>query len=91
MKICLRCDNTRWVCEAHPELPWGDSPRRCKCDAPGDPCPVCNRVAPGSLPAMPNGSRSETARKVALVFEVAEGEDLEDAVARFIQLAQRKH
>ena len=37
MKICARCDNCRWVCEAHPDRPWlGD------CGAAGMPCPVCN-------------------------------------------------
>jgi hypothetical protein len=41
MKFCLRCHDTRFVCEAHPLRPWIDSPAGCRCGAPGDPCPVC--------------------------------------------------
>ncbi|MGJ5036615.1 hypothetical protein ACQR13_21115 [Bradyrhizobium sp. HKCCYLRH3059] len=41
MRFCLRCDDTGFVCEAHPALPWMDSARGCRCGAPGDPCPVC--------------------------------------------------
>ncbi|WP_316172386.1 hypothetical protein [Bradyrhizobium sp. SZCCHNRI2049] len=44
MRFCLRCDDTGFVCEAHPTLPWMDGPRGCRCGAPGDPCPVCARA-----------------------------------------------
>jgi hypothetical protein len=27
MRFCPRCDNCRWVCEAHPDRPW-DGPSR---------------------------------------------------------------
>jgi hypothetical protein len=54
-KLRLRCDNARIVCEAHPELPWGDGPRACPCGAAGEPCPLCNNVADGEVPEMPEG------------------------------------
>lgn len=44
MRFCLRCDDTGFVCEAHPALPWIDSARGCRCGAAGDPCPFCNRA-----------------------------------------------
>jgi hypothetical protein len=28
---CARCDDDRWVCEAHDGRPWGTSPRTCRC------------------------------------------------------------
>lgn len=43
--LCQRCDSTGWVCEAHPDRPWGGLSKRadaCDCH-PGDECPVCNR------------------------------------------------
>ncbi len=43
MRYCPRCDNCRWVCEAHPDKPW-EGPRACGCGAPGDPRPVCNWI-----------------------------------------------
>ena len=48
---CANCDDTRWVCEAHPERPWGDSLRICTCGGAGMPCPVCNTKEPPELPA----------------------------------------
>ena len=48
---CSRCDGTQWVCEAHPERPWLGE-RACKCGAPGDPCPDCNKT---ETPRMPPG------------------------------------
>ncbi len=54
MRFCLRCDNTRFVCEAHPTLPWIDSPRGCRCGAAGDPCPFCNRIDQDAVPEMPD-------------------------------------
>jgi hypothetical protein len=55
MKICARCKGSRWVCERHPERPW-DGQHACGCGAPGEPCPVCNRVE-GQRPEMPEGFR----------------------------------
>jgi hypothetical protein len=54
MRFCARCDNCRWVCQAHPEGPW-EGPRACGCVAPGEPCPVCNRVDDDTLPELPEG------------------------------------
>src|SRR5579862_4265431 len=56
MRFCPRCDNCRWICEAHSDRPW-DGPRACGCGAPGDPCPVCNRVEGDQVPEMPDGFR----------------------------------
>jgi hypothetical protein len=50
VRFCARCDNCRWVCEAHQI---GQGPRACGCGAPGDPCPVCNRVDTGTEPELP--------------------------------------
>ena len=36
---CSICNGARWVCEAHPSLPWG-SEDGCTCGAPGMPCSV---------------------------------------------------
>jgi hypothetical protein len=37
------CDGTRWVCEAHPDRPWGaDSKRACDCGGDSMPCEACN-------------------------------------------------
>jgi hypothetical protein len=53
MRYCARCDNCRFVCEAHPDKPW-DGPCACGCGAPGDPCPVCNnRMYEGTEPELP--------------------------------------
>jgi hypothetical protein len=53
MSFCARCADTRWVCEAHPDRPWEDSPRSCCCGAPGEPCPVCNnRIDEDSEPEL---------------------------------------
>jgi hypothetical protein len=62
MRICLRCDGTRWVCESHPDTPWEDSPRACSCGAAGAPCPACNKAADGEVPAMPKGFEAEVVR-----------------------------
>ena len=53
---CARCDNARWVCETHDDVPWGASSRACQCGAPGMPCPDCNPSAgPREPPKMPPG------------------------------------
>jgi hypothetical protein len=54
MRFCARCDNSRWVCEAHPDRPWLGG-RACDCGAPGDPCPICNHADADNPPAMPDG------------------------------------
>lgn len=48
--ICKTCDDTGWVCEAHPDRPWaGVSNRKDACaHGPGVPCPDC--VEPGECP-----------------------------------------
>src|SRR5215470_15163565 len=47
---CARCDDDRWVCEAHDNRPWGISPRACRCGASGIPCPDRNRSNPPRPP-----------------------------------------
>ena len=44
---CPVCDDTGWVCEAHPNGPWANVSDRwdaCVCGAPGVPCHSCNRT-----------------------------------------------
>lgn len=44
MEKCETCDDTTWVCEAHPDKPSGTVSERadaCKC-GPGMPCPSCS-------------------------------------------------
>jgi hypothetical protein len=54
---CNACDDTGWVCEAHPDRPsdCGDSKRACTCGGAGMPCRMCNAPAPGERPRMPPG------------------------------------
>jgi hypothetical protein len=40
--ICTQCRNARWVCEAHPQRPWGDVEGACNLCGCGMPCPKCN-------------------------------------------------
>jgi hypothetical protein len=35
---CLLCEDTGWVCEAHPDQPW-EGPHACTCGGAGMPCP----------------------------------------------------
>jgi hypothetical protein len=51
---CRRCDSSRWVCEVHPERPWG-GPHACGCDAAGMPCPDCNPADGLTPPVLPPG------------------------------------
>jgi hypothetical protein len=52
--ICGTCQGARWVCEDHPDQPWGsDYPGACRCGGAGMPCPVCNGSKKGERPAMP--------------------------------------
>jgi hypothetical protein len=46
---CARCQDTRWVCEEHPEMPMGHD----GCGGAGDPCPDCNAPKDGDPPALP--------------------------------------
>ncbi|MGJ4888978.1 hypothetical protein ACQR1Y_12330 [Bradyrhizobium sp. HKCCYLRH3099] len=67
MKFCLRCDDTGFVCEAHPALPWIDSPRGCRCGAPGDPCPICQRaLLAAERPVIDPAERAGAARCVSI-------------------------
>jgi hypothetical protein len=50
---CVQCHDERWVCENHPDTPWGIFAEDCFCAAPGAPCPSCND---SDSPAMPPGS-----------------------------------
>lgn len=43
IKICANCDNEQWVCEDHPEVPWGNG-NGC-CGGAGMPC-SCNQLYP---------------------------------------------
>lgn len=40
---CANCDNEGWVCENHPEVPWGDGDGCC--GGAGMPC-KCNTSNP---------------------------------------------
>lgn len=85
MKFCLRCVGTRWVCEAHPVMPW-EGAHGCSCGAPGEPCPVCNRTAQGDAPAMPDGFKAETRRDVDLSDTATDLDEVEIALARIAAL-----
>lgn len=51
---CKTCEDTRWVCEDHPDRPWGSNhPNACRCGGAGMPCPVCNEPKAGERPVMP--------------------------------------
>jgi len=56
--ICFRCEDTRWVCEAHPERPW-EGPHARECGEAGMPCPRCNRADAGDAPMLPKGFEPE--------------------------------
>lgn len=54
MKWCGRCDNSRWVCENHPDKPWlGEY--ACGCGDAGEPCPICNHQGEDTLQELPEG------------------------------------
>src|SRR5258708_5572860 len=40
---CAVCREARWVCEVHPERPWG-SVDGCRCGAPGMPCELFRKL-----------------------------------------------
>jgi hypothetical protein len=54
MQFCVRCANTKWICDMHRGRPW-NGPHACGCGAPGEPCPTCNRPGPDGLPELPEG------------------------------------
>jgi hypothetical protein len=54
---CPVCLDARWVCEAHPDRPWG-IPEGCSCGAPGMPCSACNPSDREHPPQMPEGYQS---------------------------------
>lgn len=56
-KLCENCDGQGWVCENHPDRPWGGASHAvCECGGAGAPCERCNpcdrenppRMAPGT-------------------------------------------
>jgi hypothetical protein len=51
MVECQPSQDARWVCENHPDKPWGGGHGEC-CDATGRPCPDCNELHDGERPAM---------------------------------------
>jgi hypothetical protein len=36
---CVLCEDSGWVCEGHPERPWGGA-HGCQCGGAGMPCPI---------------------------------------------------
>jgi hypothetical protein len=51
---CGTCKGTRWVCEDHPDRPWGGGhPNACQCGGAGMPCPTCNDPKRGKRTALP--------------------------------------
>jgi hypothetical protein len=55
---CPVCDDTGWVCEAHPDPPWGffsDRADACQCGGAGMPCTACN---PSDAEQPPDMSRT---------------------------------
>ena len=46
IRVCPRCQDKRWICEAHPDRPWPHD----DCEGPGEPCPGCNVGQPPELP-----------------------------------------
>lgn len=52
---CPFCKDARWVCEAHPNKPWGIE-GECGCGEPGMPCRFCNPCGgPDDAPDMQPG------------------------------------
>lgn len=53
---CPTCDNSGWVCENHPDVPWDDGDADC-CGGAGMPCRDCNPCDAQTPPRLPAGSR----------------------------------
>ena len=52
---CSNCADNGWVCENHPDRPWGDPadlPGGCRCGA-GMPCAECNQSNADKPPRLP--------------------------------------
>jgi hypothetical protein len=49
---CYVCDETRLVCEAHPDRPWSGK-YACGCGVAAMACPTCSRFVP--LPQLNKG------------------------------------
>jgi hypothetical protein len=54
MTWCARCNNSRWVCESHPDRPFIGA-LACTCGGAGIPCPTCNPFNGFAEPAPPDG------------------------------------
>jgi hypothetical protein len=54
MTTCTVCQDTLWVCESHPAMPWAGA-SACGCGGAGMPCPACNVPADGERPRLPAG------------------------------------
>lgn len=51
---CTVCGDMGWVCENHPDRPWGsDHPNACRCGGAGMPCLACNQPEEGERPRLP--------------------------------------
>ena len=61
-----RCSDTGWVCEQHPDKPFGHD----GCPGPGDPCPVCNSAGSKAVPPRcPAGFQKQVDDLVAAIYE----------------------
>ncbi|MGY3607696.1 MULTISPECIES: hypothetical protein [unclassified Bradyrhizobium] len=61
MKWCAGCDNSRWVCENHPDQPWLGV-HACTCGGAGMPCPFCNKRDEDTAPDLPKEFAPTTTR-----------------------------
>ena len=55
---CLVCKDTGWICENHPDQPFG-GPHACRCGGAGMPCPKCNLSSEDEPPRLPKGFEPE--------------------------------
>ena len=56
--ICTLCEDSGWMCESRPQMPW-EGKDACQCGAAGMPCPWCNKPAEGDQPRRPEGFKIE--------------------------------
>lgn len=59
---CAVCDDTGWVCEAHPDKPWSGE-HACGCGGAGALCPRCNASDQDEAPRLPKGFRTDFDKK----------------------------
>lgn len=80
MGICTICDGQGWVCENHPDKPWGDG-LSCPCGGAGAPC-VCHPAQAAGSPMANRGAdlRMKTSRTLKLAFYCRCGAGLEASV-----------